>query len=245
MPMIFIGYLFTGVLLALGVAIIIASWDTLNALPKLDLKYLSTLVQAAMAFIGAIAVAILTATVGRSNEYLKVRLTQSVNAATAKLNAELTRAVNASTERLRAELTASVNESAQLLQAELTKSGDVFRAELNQLVPRRYEAYHAIWTALTQYFRAVQKFEEGIFDEDILKAADKACEDASGHTLLVDQIDQDTFHNFWQELTRLYEIAKEKRDLPDGLRTLWRNEGRTLGLHYQEVREAFANRLLA
>ena len=48
-----------------------------------------------------------------------------------------------------------------------------------------------------------------------------------------------------QELTRLHEIAEEKRDLPDGLRTLWRNEGRMLGQHYQEVREAFANRLLA
>lgn len=242
--MTFIGYLFTGVLLALGVVVIVASWDTLLAAPKLDLKSLLTLVQAALVFIVTIAAAILAATVGRSNEYLKARLTNSVNDATTRLNAELAQYVNASTERLRAELTASVNESTQLLQAELTRSGDVFRAELNQLVPRRYEAYNAIWSALTLYFRAVQKFEAGIFDEGTLRAADKACEEASAHTLLVDQTDQDTFHALWQELTRLREIAEEKRDLPDGLRTLWRNEGRMLGQHYQEVRETFANRLL-
>ncbi|MCW1994793.1 hypothetical protein [Bradyrhizobium diazoefficiens] len=243
--MIFIGYLISIILFAFAAVIIVASWDTLLAAPKLDLKSLLTLVQAALAFIGAITAAILTATVGRSNEYLKARLTQSVNEATTRLNAELAQSVNASTERLRAELTASVNESTQLLQAELTRSGDVFRAELDQLVPRRYEAYHAIWAALTQYFRAVQKFEAGIFDEGTLKAADKACDDASAHTLLVDQIDRDTFHALWQELTRLREIAEEKRDLPDGLRTLWRNEGRMLGQHYQEVRERLANHLLA
>ncbi|MGL3111926.1 hypothetical protein [Bradyrhizobium sp. BR 1432] len=148
MPMIFLGYLISLVLVAFGVVIIVASWDTLLAAPKLDLKSLLTLIQAALAFIGAIAAAFLTATVGRSNEYLKARLTQSVNDATTRLNAELAQSVNASTERLRAELTASVNELTQRLQAELTRSGDVFRAELNQLVPRRYEAYHAIWSAL-------------------------------------------------------------------------------------------------
>lgn len=242
--MIFLGYLVAVILVALGCGILASAWTTIHQAPLLDQKNLLLLAQVAMAFVGAIAAAILTATIGRSNEYLRSRLTQSVNASTETLKAELAKQVNASTETLKADLTKSVNASTELLKADLTKSGDAFRAELGQLAPRRHAAYHTMWAALAKYFRVVQKFEAGVFDEEELKAAEKACDEASGQTLLVDQVDNDTFHNFWQELTYLYETAEPKKDLPDGLRTLWRNEGRNLGTHYEEVRQNFAARLL-
>jgi hypothetical protein len=223
-------------LLALGFGILVSEWTTLQRTPLLDQKNLLSLAQIAMAFVGAIAAAVLSATVGRSNEYLRARLNESVNASTEKLKADLAESVNASTE---SELTTSVNASTELLKADLTKSGDVFRAQLSQLAPRRHAAYHAIWAALVQYFRAVQKYEAGVFDEAALKAAEKACEDASGQALLVDKADDDTFHDFWQEMNRLREQGEERRDLADRLRTLWRNEGRALGNRYHEVRQIF------
>jgi hypothetical protein len=241
--MIFLGYLVALILLALGFAILASGWTTINQSPSLDQKNLLLLVQIAMGFVGAIAAAILTATIGRSNEFLRSRLADSVNVSTETLKAELAKQVSASTEALKADLAKSVNASTELLKADLTKSGDTFRAELNELAPRRHAAYHAVWAALAQYFRAVQKFENGLFDEPALKAADKACDDASGLTLLIDQVDDDTFHSFWQELTHLHEISEDKRNLPDGLRTIWRNEGRSLGERYQEVRQIFATRL--
>jgi hypothetical protein len=211
--MTYLGYLVAVILVVLGGGLLASGWGTLHQATVLDVKNLLLLIQVAMAFVGAIATAVLTATVGRSNEYLK---------------AELTKSVNASTESLK---------------ADLTKSGDAFRAELNQLAPRRHAAYHAIWAAVSQYFRAVQKFENGVFDEDALKTAEKACVDASGQALLVDKADDETFHRFWQELTFLYETGEAKRGAPDDLRTLWRDEGRNLGDRYAEVREIFAARL--
>jgi len=225
---IILGYLVALILFALGVGILATGWTTIQQAPLLDHKNLLSLAQIAMAFVGAIATAILTATVGRSNEYLRARLNESVNDAT---------------ERLKADLTESVNASTELLKADLTKSGDVFRAQLSQLAPRRHAAYHALWAALVQYFRALQKFEAGVFDEAALKAADKACNDASGLSLLVDQADDDLFHTFWQEMTRLCELGEEKRQTTDELRTLWQNEGPNLGIRYHEVRQTYADRL--
>jgi hypothetical protein len=241
--MIALGYLIAVILLALGVGILASGWTTLHQASLLDEKNLLLFVQVTMAFVGTIAAAILTATVGRSNEYLRSKLAKSVNDTTEILKADLTRSVNDTTERLKADLAKSVNETTERLKADLTKSGDTFRAELNQLAPRRHAAYHAIWAALAQYFRAVQKFEAGVFDEGALIAAERACNEASGQTLLINQTDDDTFRDFWQELTRLSEIAEKKRELPDGLRTIWRNEGRNLGNRYHEVRRTFSDQL--
>ena len=99
-----------------------------------------------------------------------------------------------------------------------------------------------MWAALSQYFRAVQKFEDGVFDQDALKLAEKACVDASGLTLLVKKADDETFHEFWQQLNFLYETAEQKRS-PDDLRALWQAGGRNLGSSYSGVREIFAARL--
>jgi hypothetical protein len=241
--MIALGYLIAVILLALGVAILASGWTAFHQESVLNQKNLLLFVQIAMAFVGAIAAAILTATVGRSNEYLRSKLAQSVNDTTEMLKADLNRSVNDTTERLKADLAKSVNETTERLKADLTKSGDAFRAELNQLAPRRHAAYHVVWAALAQYFRAVQKFETGVFNEGELKAAEQACNEASGQTLLIDQTDDDTFHDFWQELARLSDIAEKKRELPDGLRTIWRNEGRNLGNRYQEIRRIFGDRL--
>jgi hypothetical protein len=62
--MIFLGYLVAAILVALGFGILASGWTTIQT-PLLDPKNLLLLVQVAMAFIGAIAAAILTATVGR------------------------------------------------------------------------------------------------------------------------------------------------------------------------------------
>jgi hypothetical protein len=241
--MTYLGYLVAVILVLLGSGILANGWNTLHLASVLDDKNLLLLIQVAMAFVGAIAAAILTATVGRSNEYLRSKLTQSVNEPTERLRADLNESVSASTERLKADLAQAVNSLTELLKADLTKSGDTFRAELNQLAPRRHAAYHALWAALSQYFRALQKFEDGAFDADALKAAEKACVDASGQTLLVDKVDDERFHSFWQDLTYLYETGEEKHNVPDELRTLWTKEGPELGNRYKEVREIFAHRL--
>jgi hypothetical protein len=243
MQVILVGYLIAIILLALGVIIITSGWTTLQQASVFDEKNLLLLIQIAMTLVGALAAAIITATVGRSSEYLRSRLSQSVADSTERLKADLTKSVNETTERLKSDLTTSVNASTERLKAELTKSGDVFRAELNQLAPRRHAAYHALWAALAQYFRALQEFEAGIFDEVALTSAEKACEDASGQSLLVDQVDYETFHNFWQEMTRVYEIGQDKRQTANGLQTLWRNEARSLGDLYHTVRNTFADRL--
>jgi hypothetical protein len=60
--MIFIGYLVAAILVALGVGILASGWTTLHQTDVLDQKNLLLLIQVAMAFVGAIAAAILTAT---------------------------------------------------------------------------------------------------------------------------------------------------------------------------------------
>lgn len=238
-----IGYLVAIILLALGFFVLVEGWNTITSKQTLDTKDFLLLVQVAMAFIGAIAAAILTATVGRSNEYIRSALNQSVAEATAKLNAQLGEETGKSLAAFTAELTKWNNLAIEEFKAELTHTGDVARSELNQLAPRRHAAYHTMWAALTQYFRALQKFEAGEFDRDALVTAEKACNDANGLTLLVEQADDDLFHDFWQELTFVFETGNKRSDTPDGVRTVWRNEGRELGDHYLQVRKAFAARL--
>jgi len=89
------------------------------------------------------------------------------------------------------------------LRADLVKSGDVFRAELAQIVPTRHAAYHAMSATATMYYYALQKFEADVFAEDEIEVADKACEDALGNALLADKADKDPFYDFWQSATLL------------------------------------------
>ncbi|TCR65605.1 hypothetical protein [Bosea sp. BK604] len=244
--MIILGYLLSLFFLILGGGLLYLSWDQLVALSGTQgvaPERLAQMVQIAMAFVGAIAAAILTATIGRSNEYLKSKLAQSVNDATETLRQELALRTGKALEDHKGDINRATAEFTERLKSDLAKTGDTFRAELSQLAPRRHAAYHAMWAALAQYFRAVQKFEAGVFDASALEAGEKACSDATGQTLLVDQEDDATFHQFWQELTYVCETGELKKDLPDGLRTLWRNEGRKLGERYDEVRTAFATKL--
>lgn len=239
------GYLVALVFFVLACGILSYSWKVLTGVWGQGLNETSIIqvVQIAMAFIGAILTAILTATLGRSTEYLKANLSQSTNKIAEQFKADLAVKTGIILEDHRANMTKVTTTATEEFKAGLTKIGDVFRSELSQLAPRRHAAYHSMWAALNQFFRAVQKFEAGVFDTSALDAAEKACNDATGLTLLVEKEDETAFHRFWQELNYVHESGESKKDLPDGLRTIWRNEGRQIGERYEELRTTFGTRL--
>jgi hypothetical protein len=137
-----------------------------------------------------------------------------------------------------------VNDSTEKLKADLVKLGDEFRARLGQVVPKRHAAYHGMWKAATHYFRALQKFEVGEYAEQELMDANKACEAALGDGLFIDEEDDERFHKFWDEANYLAEKGSERRQTPDGLRSLWISDGRAFGDLYRQLRKDFYNRLL-
>jgi hypothetical protein len=240
-----LGYILAVVLAASGVLVIVEGWSTISHAGHLESKDVIPFLQVVVTFISAIVVAILTATFGRSNLRLQADLGKSVNAATETLKSKLTAETQASLAHLNSELSKSVAESTERLKADLVQSGDVFRAELAQLVPKRHAAYHAMWAAASMYFRALQKFEGGVFAADELKAANTSCEGALGQALLADQADKDTFTDFWQECNFLFEKGEDRKDTPPGLTSLWRNEGRNFGRKFEELQDMLSKRLQA
>src|SRR5208337_3814317 len=66
------------------------------------------------------------------------------------------------------------------------------------------------------------QFKAGVFADEELKSANKACEDALGQALLADSADREIFTGFWQEATFLFETAENRKDTSQGLVSLWR-----------------------
>jgi len=183
----------------------------------------------------------------RSNLHLQAQLNQAVNQSTETFRAKLAKETGIQLEQVRSELTNSVNASTERLKAELTKSGDEFRARLGQIVPREHAAYHSMWAAASQYFRALQKYEDEDqgYPEQELQEAEKGCEKALGEALLALEEDEEQFHDLWQDMNYLREKGYERRGTSDGLRSLWREEGRRLGEKYKSLRASFASRIRA
>jgi hypothetical protein len=237
-------YIVAALIFLLAVDVIITGWTNLKQISDLDFqKNYVLFVQITITFLSGIALAILTAAFGRSNERFRMKLTEAVNETTEKLRARLAQDTGTFLATLNSELTKSVNASTEKLKAELTMSGDQFRAKLDQVITKQHAGYHALWAAASKYFRALQKFEAAQFADQELKDADKACEEAHGQSLLIENKDESVFYDFWQEAAFLHEKGEAKRDLPEGLRSIWREEGRALGNKYDQLRELFKERL--
>lgn len=139
-----------------------------------------------------------------------------------------------STEELKAQLAREVGGSIEEL-----------KADLGQVVPKTHEAYHAMWDAATKYHKSLRQFELGKFLEEDLKEADASCNSARGRSLLADPGDIERFDQFWQEANFIKEEGEKVRGDPDALRAFWQKEARAFGNLYSQLRETFAQRLLA
>lgn len=234
--MTYLAYAVAVLLAGLGGYALYMGWSTVSSIGQLQKNEAILLTQIGVTFISGIAIALLTAAFARSNETLKSELTKS----TEELKNRLARETGTAITTLNSELMKSV----EGVKAGLTKVGDEFRAELGQVVPRRHGAYHGMWAAASQYFSALQKFEAGVFAEDELKAANTACEVARGQALLADNEDEGRFDAFWQEMHFIFEKGEQRKGTLDGIRSLWLAEGRGLGDKHEELRDAFAKKLL-
>jgi hypothetical protein len=98
---------------------------------------------------------------------------------------------------------------------------------------------------VSQYYRALQGYEDGKYAEKELREADRLCSDARGQSLLAEPEDVQRFDEFWQEANYLKEEGEAIRQNASGLIELWRSEGRTLGRRYNALREEFSKRLFS
>jgi hypothetical protein len=99
-----------------------------------------------------------------------------------------------------------------------------YTARLSQITAREFEAYSLLWAALARFYRALFSLQVGSYDEDALNAAQKLCEEAEGHCLLVEESDRQNFYAFWHRSRLIRSEAEKVKLQPDALKTLWRNE---------------------
>jgi hypothetical protein len=111
------------------------------------------------------------------------------------------------------------------------------------LVPKEHEAYHAMWRAATEYFRALQELEVGKFAARQLEQAEQASSSAIGQSLLAQPEDIDMFYSFWQGCVALRETAYLHHTHPKELEHLWGEKGKQLGGEYLALRERFVAHL--
>jgi hypothetical protein len=96
-----------------------------------------------------------------------------------------------------------------------------YNARLSQITAREFEAYSLLWSALARFYRALYPLQTGNLDEDALKAAQKLCEEAEGHCLLVEEVDRLAFYAFWQRSRYIWGEAEKVKQQPDTLNDLW------------------------
>jgi hypothetical protein len=271
MLMKWIGYVLAVVLIALGVQIIVSACGSLTTVSHLEVKDYLLFIQITMTFVTAIGLAVLSFASSRSTVQLQAQLQKAASEftvqlqadlarqtaeATTKLQAGLARETATSTAKLQAGLSRETAEAVELLRAKLMESSEHVRAELNkstedfksrlgQIIPKQHEAYHSMWKAVSQYYRALQGYEDGKYAEKELLEADRLCSDAHGQSLLAEPGDVQRFDEFWQEANYLKEEGEAIRQNASGLIELWRSEGRTLGRRYNALREEFSKRLFS
>ena len=187
--------------------------------------------------------------VGEVIEPLKARLTKEVGEAIEPLKARLAIEVGEVIEPLKARLTKEVGEAIEPLKARLAEevgeSIETLKADLGQIVPKRHEAYHAMYDAASKYLKALRQFERKIFAKKDLDEADAACENARSKSLLALQEDVVQFEEFWQEATYIKEEGEKVAADPNALYKLWEKEHGDFGKRYLQLRELFSNRLLS
>jgi len=99
-----------------------------------------------------------------------------------------------------------------------------YNARLSQITTREFEAYSRLWSGLARFYRALYTLQTGVLDEDAVKAAQKLCEDAEGHCLLVDATDRRVFYDFWQRSLYIWGEAEKLKGNANGLKELWARE---------------------
>jgi hypothetical protein len=142
-------------------------------------------------------------------------------------------------------VTATISIAVANQQMKNARDTEELKSRLGQLVPKRHEAYHAMWRAATEYYMALNKLQLGSFPEEEIKEADKTRNVAFGESLLALREDVDNYYSYMQEANYLKERAEEIKDNPDALKSLWRENGREFGLRYEGLRVQFYNRLIA
>jgi hypothetical protein len=120
---------------------------------------------------------------------------------------------------------------------------EILKARLTQIAPREHEAYHAMWSAITKYYYALQDLEIGKYNGKAVEEAEASCKDAAAHSLLVDQSHVDAFFRYWQNATYIAETAYNKRSNSQDLKDLWKSEIKGLFQQYAEIKKSFSDRL--
>ena len=128
-------------------------------------------------------------------------------------------------------------------QAMSIRSTEELKARLAQVAPKEHEAYHAMWRAVSQYYRTLAELELGRFSNQSLQDAEEACKTAEGQSLLADPADIGMFYRFWQMAANLRDEAANRQNYSDELRKLWIRDRKSLSDEYNQVKAAFSKRI--
>lgn len=235
--------LFTFIVIILLVALGIV-WKVTYDNQWIDKSNIVLAIQTTILFINVLVSIIATGFMNRSTERMKINLTKSSSIDVETYKIEINSAATKAIEELKSKLSLSVNTSTENLKSELNKSLEQFKANLQQLTLKRYDGYHALWSTASQYFYALQDFEIGKYAEESIALADEACKAAFEKSLLVKPEDESAFQDFLQEATFLAEKGRQRKDFPQGLQSIWRGNGRELGLQLINLREKYSKSLL-
>ena len=202
-------YIVGALLLFVVYPALVSAWTTISLIPHVETKDYLLLVQITITFLTTVGLALISLAGARS------------------------------TEALRAQLALTVNEATEKLRAELQQRSEDIKARIGQIVPREHEAYHAMWKAASDYFRALQHLQDGEYPEKEITQAEESCKEAVGKSLLAQQEDIDSFYQFWQSATYLKDRASSDRGRRAALIKLWDDEGRQFGVQYSDLRDRF------
>ena len=237
----YLGYLFTLICAFAAVQIIVIAWQDISG-HTIDVKDYLTYVQMIVTFITAVLLAMFNFSANRSNDEHKNELTRAANNELARLQSALAIETAESVEKIRAQFTTSVNDATERLRAQLNHSSEEFKARLGQTIPQKYNGYHLMFKAATKYFFAIRRFEEGIYPDKDLESAVAAADEAIGSALIVDKEDRERFFNFVTESNwHARKVPKESGS--DAIKSYWSSEGKKFGGRYNELQEAFANKV--
>ena len=211
---------------SVAIVVIVVAWVSFINTEDVEIKGYILLVQVTVVFL----VGMVTAVVSLAAANLQIKNAQRIE--------EHGRLVGISQEELVVILTQSVQQSVNAATEELN-------TRLEQVMPQRYEAYHAMWKAATEYSMALKKLELGEYPEQQIKEAEKTRNVSFTESLLATPEDVEEYYSLMQEALYIQEKAEDIKTQSEPLKQLWRENGPGFGRHYEKLRERFRNRLLA
>jgi hypothetical protein len=259
-----LAYLLSAIVVGLGILVLVSTVGALSQLSRLEVKDYLLLIQVIMTFITGLGLALYSSASSKSVAELNARLTREVAEAVEPLKAQLAVRTGEILEPLKAQLAVRTGEIIEPLKAQLAvqtgqiieplkarlasevgESIETLKADLGQVVPRRYEAYYAMYDAATKYLKALRQFELKTFSRNDFIEAHAACEIARAKSLLALPEDVVEFDKLWQEANYIEEEGEKVANDPDALYALWGKEHSDFGNRYLELRNKFSNRLLS